>query len=96
MFENVIAPVRDELLAAGVEKLAVFGSVARGEAGDSSDVDILVTFRAGCRTFDNLFAVGDALERAFKRRVDLVTEDALSPYLAPYIRASIKYVDLAA
>jgi predicted nucleotidyltransferase len=96
MFEDFIAPVRDELLAAGVERLGVFGSVARGDAADSSDIDILVRFRAEARTLDNLVAVGEALERVFKRRVDLVTEDALSPYLEPHIRASVVYVDLAA
>ena len=61
---------------------------------DASDVDVLVTFHPDARTFDNLFAVGEALEQAFHRRVDLVTEDSLSPYLGPRIRSEVKYVDL--
>jgi uncharacterized protein len=96
MFERQIAPVRSRLLAAGVEKLGIFGSVARGEEGSESDVDVLVTLRPEARTFDNLFLVGELLEEVFHRRVDLVTDAALSPYIAPHVYAEVKYVDLAA
>ena len=95
MFESSIAPVRDRLIAAGVKQLGVFGSFAKGSAGDQSDVDALVTFYPKARTFDNLYAVGEALEEAFNRKIDLVTEDSLSPYLAPRIRGEVRYVDLA-
>ena len=95
MFESSIAPVRDRLIAAGVRRLGVFGSFARGSADEQSDVYVLVTFFPKARTFDNLYAVGEALEEAFHRKIDLVTEDSLSPYLAPKIRAEVRYVDLA-
>lgn len=94
MFEADIIPVKSRLLAAGVRKLGIFGSVGRGEARLDSDVDVLVRFDDKARTFDNLYAVGEALEEAFHRRVDLVTEDALSPYLRPHILREVKYVDL--
>jgi predicted nucleotidyltransferase len=94
MFEVDIAPVKSRLLAAGVRRLGVVGSVSRGGARADSDVDILVRFDAKSRTYDNLFAVGEALEEVFHRRVDLVTEDALSPYLGPRILQEVKYVDL--
>ena len=94
MFEADITSVKSRLLAAGVRRLGVFGSVGRGEARADSDVDVLVRFDDKARTFDNLYAVGEALEEAFQRRVDLVTEDALSPYLRPHILREIKYVDL--
>lgn len=94
MFEPAIAPVKMKLLAAGVSSLGIFGSFARGEARSDSDVDVLVCFRPQARTFDNLFAVGEALEEAFHRKIDLVTEDALSPYIAPHILREVKYVDL--
>lgn len=96
MFEETIAPVKSRLLAAGVERLGIFGSLARGDAREDSDVDVLVLFRPEARTFDNLFTVGEVLEEVFNRRVDLVTEHALSPYIGPRIRAEIRYVDLAA
>lgn len=94
MFEADIRPIKRRLLAAGVRRLGVFGSVGRGEARADSDVDVLVRFEDKSRTYDNLYAVGEALEEAFKRRVDLVTEDALSPYLGPRILREVKYVDL--
>ena len=94
MFESIIEPIQSRLRVAGVLRLGVFGSVARGEENATSDVDVLVSFRPDARTFDNLFAVGEALEQAFHRRVDLVTEDSLSPYLGPRIRSEVKYVDL--
>jgi predicted nucleotidyltransferase len=94
MFEARILPVRSRLRAAGVRRLGVFGSVGRGEARVDSDIDVLVGFDDQARSFDNLCAVGDALEEVFQRRVDLVTEDALSPYLRPHILHDVKYVDL--
>ena len=95
MFESDISPVKSRLIAAGVQRLGVFGSFGRGEAGKDSDVDVLVRFDDKARTFDNLYAVAEALEEVFQRRVDLVTEDALSPYLRPHILREVKYVDLA-
>jgi predicted nucleotidyltransferase len=94
MFETVIAPVREQLRAAGVARLGIFGSVARGETRTDSDVDALVEFQPEARSIDNLMAVGDALESAFHRRVDLVTEASLSPYIAPHILREVRYVDL--
>lgn len=95
MFESHIAPIRSRLIAAGVERLGVFGSFSRGEAGPDSDVDVLVGFRADARTYDNLFEVGEALEEVFHRKIDLVTEGGLSPYIGPKILREVKYVDLA-
>jgi predicted nucleotidyltransferase len=94
MFEATINPIRARLRTAGVRRLGVFGSVARGEATAMSDVDVLVGFDPHARTFDNFIAVAEALEQVFHRPVDLVTEDSLSPYLGPRILAGVKYVDL--
>jgi predicted nucleotidyltransferase len=94
MLEHVILPIRDRLRASGVERLGVFGSVARGDARPDSDVDVLVTFAPEQRTLDNLLEVGDAIEQAFHRRVDLITTDSLSPYIGPAILREVRYVDL--
>ena len=93
MFEAPIAPVKARLLASGVRRLGIFGSMARGDMRADSDVDVLASFAPHQRTFDNLYAVGEALEEVFQRRVDLVTADALSPYLGPHILREVEYVD---
>ena len=63
MFEPVIAPVIERLREAGVVRLGIFGSFARGESRPDSDVDALVRFRPAARSIDNLLAVGEALEQ---------------------------------
>jgi uncharacterized protein len=62
----------------GVKSLAVFGSMARGDDHEGSDVDVLVTFE-GEATFDNFMGLKLDLEDLFGRRVDLLTPRCLSP-----------------
>jgi predicted nucleotidyltransferase len=94
MFEAEIAPIRARLIASGVSRLGIFGSYSRGEARPNSDVDVFVDFRPGLKSYDNFIAVGDALEEAFHRKIELVTEKGLSPYIGPKIMREMKYVDL--
>ena len=83
---------RDELRKRfGVKSLAIFGSVARGEAGPDSDVDILVEFE-GRATFDRYMGLKFFLEDLLGRRVDLVTRKALKPRLRPYVEQEAIYV----
>ncbi|MDO5845872.1 MAG: nucleotidyltransferase family protein [Methanocorpusculum sp.] len=73
----------------GVETLGIFGSVSRGEDTADSDIDILYTFRAGELTLANLVNLGDYLEQLFGRKVDLVAERALSPYIRSEVMAGV-------
>jgi predicted nucleotidyltransferase len=68
----------------GVRRLAVFGSVARNEAGVDSDVDVLVEFE-GSTTFRGYMGLKFYLEDLFQRPVDLVTEAGLRPVFRPYV-----------
>ena len=61
-----------------IASLAVFGSVARGEAGPDSDVDLLVDFGRPVGLF-HFVRLQRRLEEILGRRVDLVTRDALRP-----------------
>lgn len=71
---GAIRSIRDALEREGVEHLDIFGSVARGDAGPESDVDVIVTPRADARfSLFNLSAVGSSLEDALARKVDIVT-----------------------
>jgi len=76
---------RNDILQLGVQRLALFGSVQRNEARGDSDVDILVEFVPGQKTFDHLLALAELLEGKLGHRVELVTAESLSPYLRPYI-----------
>ena len=62
-----------------IQRLALFGSWARGEAREDSDVDVLVEVdpAIGLRFVE----LGDELERALGRRVDLVSRRAIKPSL---------------
>ncbi len=89
---EILKAHRDELRKRfGVKSLAVFGSVARGEAGPDSDVDILVEFE-GRATFDRYMGLKFFLEDLLGRRVDLVTWKALKPRLRPYVNREAIYV----
>lgn len=61
-----------------VKRLSVFGSVARGEAGDGSDIDVLVAFEQRA-TFDLFMELKFYLEELLGIKVDLVTEKTLRP-----------------
>jgi predicted nucleotidyltransferase len=71
----------------GVQRLALFGSVLRGEAGPDSDVDVLVQFSPGAKTFEHFLALSDLLEELLGKPVELVTTEALSPFIGPRILA---------
>lgn len=70
-----------------VRELSLFGSAVRSDFGERSDVDVLVEFQPDAHPTP--FALADpqaALEAVFPgRRVDLVTKDSVSPYLADRI-----------
>ncbi len=85
-----------EIRALGVQRLALFGSVARGQARLDSDVDLLVQFFPGAKTYDRFFALSELLEERLGRRVELVTAEALSPFFGPRILSEAEDVLRAA
>ncbi len=68
----------------GVKRIALFGSVVRGEETPQSDIDLLVKFRKPLGLI-KLVGVEMELSARLKRKVDLVTEAALSKYIHPYV-----------
>ena len=75
----------------GVKRLGLFGSAARGELREDSDVDVLVEFD-GPATFDGYFALKDHLEDLLGRRVDLVTERGLKPRARRHVERDLVHV----
>ena len=77
---------RTDLEPFGVKSLAIFGSVARNEAGPDSDVDILVEFNRPIGMFGFL-DFKEYLESILGQTVDLVMRDAVKPRLRDRILA---------
>lgn len=68
----------------GMQSLALFGSVARDEATDTSDVDVLVDFGAP-PTFDQYMGLKFFLEDLLQCQVDVVTRRSLKERVRPYV-----------
>jgi predicted nucleotidyltransferase len=75
--------------ARGARNVRVFGSAARGTATPASDVDLLVDMEPGRSQLD-LVALWQDLENLLARKVDLVTDGGLSPYLREQIEAEAR------
>lgn len=75
-----------------VREIGIFGSFVRGEQTRRSDVDILVDFEPEYITFDNYMSLLFFLESRLRRKVDLVTRDAVRKELQPYILREVVYV----
>lgn len=102
-----IAETKDDILNAirekvgqfhtlGVKRLGLFGSFVRGEPSTKSDVDILVEFEPGQKTFDHFMQLSFMLEEIFQRRVEIITPESLSPHIGPHILREVEYVPIAA
>jgi hypothetical protein len=80
---------QSELKALGVEKLSVFGSTARGDAGEESDVDVVVRLtpaNGGFRHFGRIERIRARLQTIVGRPVDIVVE----PVRAQPLREAIE------
>ena len=82
----------DTMRSYGVRRLGIFGSVAREEHGSESDIDLLVEFQKGTKTYDNFINLVFFLEELLGRKVELITTDSLSPYIGPRILEEVEYV----
>lgn len=81
---KVLKAHTDDLRSRGVKSLRLFGSVARDEAAEGSDVDLLVSFE---RTpgFSAFMKLRIYLEDLLGTKVDLVTENGLRDRVRPYV-----------
>jgi predicted nucleotidyltransferase len=75
----------------GLKRIGIFGSFTRGEEREGSDIDILVEFNEGRKTFDNYMDLKYFLQDLFRRDVDLVTAQALKPQLKEDILHEVIY-----
>ena len=93
---SLIRAHREQIEAFGVSRLGIFGSFARGQPREESDVDLLVEFLPGHKTFNAFIHLAFFLEDLFGRPVELITPESLSPYIGPHILSGTEYVNLSA
>ena len=90
----LLAKHQEQMKKFGVKRWGVFGSFARDQQSDRSDVDILVEFEQGKKSFDNFMHLAFFLEEQVGRRVELVTPESLSPHLGPHILREVEYASI--
>ena len=90
---NNLKSKKTEISVFGVKNIGLFGSYAKDEQSENSDIDILIDFEPEEETFDNFMAVCDYIEELFKdQHVEVITKNGLSPYIGPSILNEVKYV----
>ncbi len=88
----ILAQHKPELVRRfGITDLALFGSTARDEAQEDSDIDVMVVFE-GRSTAKRYFGVQFYLEDLLKRPIDLVQKEVVRPELKPYIEKDLIHV----
>ncbi|MBI1844583.1 MAG: nucleotidyltransferase family protein [Actinobacteria bacterium] len=87
-----VARLEDICTRYGIAELSVFGSVARGDATPTSDVDLLYVLQPGARLGFAIDDLEDELADLFDRRVDLVARKAVHPLLRPEVEAQARTV----
>jgi len=81
----------DFLILHGIKRIGLFGSYARGEQRDDSDIDLLVEFDEGKKSYDNFMDLCFFLEELLGKKVDLLTPESLSPFIRPFIEKDVRY-----
>jgi predicted nucleotidyltransferase len=90
--QDSIAESHAVLKGLGVKSIGLFGSFLRNEADEDSDVDLLVDFHSGKKSFDNFMDLAFYLEDLFGRKVEIVTPQSLSKHIGPHILKEVELV----
>jgi predicted nucleotidyltransferase len=93
---SIIEHHQQEIRDLGVRRCGLFGSFVHGQTTEQSDIDILVEFEPGQKTFDNFMKLAFLLEDLLGREVDLVTAESLSPHIGPHILKDVEYALVSA
>ncbi|PIZ65061.1 nucleotidyltransferase [Candidatus Roizmanbacteria bacterium CG_4_9_14_0_2_um_filter_39_13] len=75
----------------GITYAAIFGSFARGEAKETSDIDLMVRLGKPMGMIDYMKFI-NSLESVTKRKVDVLTEKSLNKHIAPYVKSDIQTI----
>ena len=85
----------DDIAALGVAAIGLIGSVARNEAHDASDLDVVIDLPPERQTLRGYFAIVDYLEAQFGRHVDVLMLDTLRPRFRRAIERDVVWIDLS-
>jgi len=78
----------------GVSKIGLFGSFVKNIQNKNSDIDLIVEFEEGEKSYSKFINLAFFLEELLGRKVDLLTDKSLSPHLGHYILNETEYVPL--
>lgn len=84
---QTITQHRQEIAELGVAAIGLIGSVARGEAHDTSDLDVVIDLPPEHQTLREYFAIVDTWRPQFGRHVDVLMLDTLAAKISPRHRA---------
>ena len=73
-----------------ISELGIFGSYARGDYNESSDIDILVDFNG--RIGIEFISLAHELEDTFNKKIDLVSRKGIKPAYLPYVEKNLIHV----
>ena len=87
---------QEELRTYGLKQLGIFGSFARNEARENSDVDFFINFDIEYKTLKNFVRLSHYLQDITGRKVEIVTPQSLNKFIGKYIIQEVEYVPFAA
>lgn len=90
---NLIKKNRDTISRFQVKRLGLFGSFLYQSANPNSDIDLIVEFEKGEKTFDNYMDLKFFLEELFDRKVDLVLPNTIKQSLKSKIMENVMYAE---
>ena len=88
--ENISTSIKPIFKKYSIKSAGVFGSYARGEARQDSDVDILVSLGDQTFTLFDMMNFKDEISKQLKKPVDIVSDRAIVPYFREYIYKDLK------
>ena len=95
--ENILKAIQQNskrIAEFGVHRIGLFGSFSKDLQGNKSDIDFLVEFQKAKKNIDNYMGLAFYLEDMFKRNIDLLTPEALSPHMKARILKEVQYIGL--
>lgn len=93
--EKLIHDHELEIKNFGVRRIALFGSFARNEQKEDSDIDLLVEFEKDKKKYRNLSRLFFLIQSITGRTVDILTPDSINPLIEKYIMKELVYIEIS-